>query len=179
MGFLHVESRSLGLCLLAILSRALVLTDTATPHAGRDVGASRSRLSLEHSVDHVTPTKCSVSPFAHPATNAKMPYSTDVAPSATSNKAYRRPPSPIHPIQQQQNNFSHNTTPLVQRRTRPSALLPFCLFHSDPAGDPDRRALQAPCLHVLNVQSAPDNKVEGRPPIMQPKIDRLCVCCVW
>lgn len=86
-----------------------------------------------------------------------MPYSTDVAPSATSNKAYAGPPSPIQPIQQQQNIIFHNTTPLAQRRIRPFALLPFCPFHSNPAGDPDRRALHAPCTHVLNVQSAPEH----------------------
>lgn len=85
--FLHVESRSLGLCLLAELSRALVLTDIATPHAGRDMGASRSSLSLEHKVDHVTPVECSVPPLriSNECKNTIPP--TDVAPSATSNKA--------------------------------------------------------------------------------------------
>lgn len=66
--FLHVEnveSCSLQPRLLAKMRRALVLTETATPHAARYLGASISRLSLEHKGGHVTPAKCTVSPFAH------------------------------------------------------------------------------------------------------------------
>ena len=62
--FLHFESRSLDARLLAPVDRALVLTGIATPHAGRDMGASRSRLSLEHNVGYVTPAECSVSHLA-------------------------------------------------------------------------------------------------------------------
>lgn len=94
--FLRAVSRSLGPALLATTCRSLVLTVIATRHAGEDMGASRTRLSLEHKVDHVTAAGCSVSPFSASTTNAKIPYSTDVVPVAT-RKARGSPPRPDSP----------------------------------------------------------------------------------
>lgn len=42
-GFLHFESRSLDPRLLVTECRALVLTGIATPHAGREMGASQQQ----------------------------------------------------------------------------------------------------------------------------------------
>lgn len=171
--FLHFGSCVLDARLLDPVGRALVLTRTATLHAGGDMGASSSRLSLEHNVKLCDSSRDAV--LLMSCIGDKCEYSIP-----TEYRPMWHPIQPAKGMLEPAKSESPNPTTIGHDSpscdtTRTASHSPFCTLTSAPQTPLDLPVEPYyPSTHVARAQSASPTRsgLGGRPPVMQPKIER-------